>query len=139
MIQKVFHAKIYYKDIDQMGIVYYSRYFEFFEQARTELLKQIGLEVKTIESKGFFLPVIAAHCEYLESARFEDEIEVKTTILKPPEARFRIDYEITRSGADKLLVKGYTIHAFTNSEGKVKRPPPFVRNTIQQLIDKDQL
>ena len=49
MISHNFHVKVYYKDIDQMGIVYYSRYFEFFELARTELLKSIGFAVKDIE------------------------------------------------------------------------------------------
>jgi len=137
MIQEIFRSKIYYKDVDQMGIVYYSRYFELFEQARTELLKSVGLEVKSIEARGYFLPVITAHCDYLESARFEDEVEVKTWISHPPEARFRIDYKITRSGSEKTLVQGYTVHAFTDGKGKVRRPPAFVKETFQRLMNKD--
>ena len=43
-----YHTKIYYKDIDQMGLVYYARYFEFFEQARTELLNDLGIIVTEI-------------------------------------------------------------------------------------------
>ena len=57
MIQFDHRVKVFYKDVDQMGIVYYSRYFEFFEEARTELLDSIGLDVTKIENKGIQLPV----------------------------------------------------------------------------------
>jgi acyl-CoA thioester hydrolase len=53
MVTFDFHTKIYYKDIDQMGVVYYARYLEYFEQARTELLNDIGLIVTEIEDAGF--------------------------------------------------------------------------------------
>ena len=74
MISHSFKTKIYYKDVDQMGIVYYSRYFEFFESARTELLASIGLAVRNIEEDDVFLPVVNATCDYKRSAKFEDEI-----------------------------------------------------------------
>ena len=74
MISHSFKTKIYYKDIDQMGVVYYSRYFEFFESARTELLKSIGISVRDIESDNIFLPVVSATCDYRKSAKFEDEL-----------------------------------------------------------------
>ena len=74
MISHSFKTKIYYKDIDQMGIVYYSRYFEFFESARTELLKSIGISVRDIEADNIFLPVVSATCDYRKSAKFEDEL-----------------------------------------------------------------
>ena len=82
MISHSFKTKIYYKDIDQMGIVYYSRYFEFFESARTELLKSIGISVRDIEADNIFLPVVSAKCDYRKSAKFEDEliIQVKENI-----------------------------------------------------------
>ena len=54
--------------------------FEFFEEARTELLANIGLIVTEIEKKGFFLPVVSAKCEYKEGARFEDQIIISTRI-----------------------------------------------------------
>ena len=49
MIQFEYLTKVYYKDVDQMGIVYYSRYYEYFEAARTELLKSLGIHVTVIE------------------------------------------------------------------------------------------
>ena len=74
--------KIFYKDIDQMGLVYYSRYFEFFEEARTELLNNMGIKVTTIEDLGYFLPVISATCDYKEGAKLEDIIIVKTALQR---------------------------------------------------------
>ena len=68
--------KIYYKDVDQMGIVYYSRYYEYFEEARTELLASIGLDVTKVEKSGIRLPVISSHCDYKTGAKFEQNILV---------------------------------------------------------------
>ena len=56
--------KVYYRDVDQMGIVYYTRYLEYFEEARTELLDSLGLTISLIEERGIHLPVIASHCDY---------------------------------------------------------------------------
>ena len=117
--------KIFYKDIDQMGLVYYSRYFEFFEQARTELLNNIGIKVTSIEELGYFLPVISATCDYKEGAKFEDEIIVKTVIEGMIGIKLKINYEIYRKSDNHLLVTGHTLHVFTDKKGKPKRPPKF--------------
>ena len=105
MIAFDYNTKVYYKDIDQMGIVYYNRYFEFFEQARTELLADIGLIVSEIERKGFYLPVVSAKCNYKKGARFEDEIIVKTMKNARPLARLKIDYEVWRKKDNDFLIK----------------------------------
>ena len=55
---------MYYRDIDKMGIVYYSRYFEYFEESRTELFASIGLHITSIEQEGVTLPVISCHCDF---------------------------------------------------------------------------
>ena len=104
MITYDYNTKIYYKDIDQMGVVYYSRYFEFFEQARTEMLKSINLIVTDIEKAGYFLPVVTATADYKEGARFEDKIFIRTMIKKVPRARMKIDYEVYRKIDNQLLV-----------------------------------
>ena len=117
--------KIFYKDIDQMGLVYYSRYFEFFEEARTELLNNIGIKVKAIEELGYFLPVISATCDYKEGAKLEDEIIVKTVIEGMIGIKLKINYEIYRKSDNHLLVIGHTLHVFTDKKGEPKRPPKF--------------
>lgn len=117
--------KIFYKDIDQMGLVYYSRYFEFFEEARTELLKNMGIKVTTIEDLGYFLPVISATCDYKEGAKLEDIIIVKTVLQRMIGIKLKIVYEIYRKSDSHLLVSGHTMHVFTDKKGAPKRPPKF--------------
>jgi acyl-CoA thioester hydrolase len=58
MIKFTYKTKVYYKDVDQMGVVYYTRYYEYFEAARTELLQSISIDVTSIEDEGYCLPVI---------------------------------------------------------------------------------
>jgi acyl-CoA thioester hydrolase len=122
-----------------MGIIYYSRYFEFFEIARTELLKSIGLEVTEIEKAGYFLPVVTAHCEYKKSARFEDEITIRSSIEKQPKPTLQINYEILNSETQELLVKGHTIHAFTDRNNKPVRPPKLVTTKLKLSNSGEEL
>ena len=115
-----------------MGIVYYTRYLEYFEAARTELLKRLGMSVTTIEASGFHLPVVTCHCEYKGSAQFEDELVVRTFINSLPKSRLRIEYEVYRQGGKQPLVTGYTLHAFTNQEGVPGRPPRRLLTILKQ-------
>ena len=127
MIQYYHHVKVYYRDVDQMGIVYYSRYFEFFEQARTELLASIGLDVTSIEQNGIQLPVISSHCDYHLGAKFEQQLIIRTMINEFPKVRLRIGYEVyAEDNAEEYLVSGYTVHAFLNQKGKPIRAPKTV-------------
>ena len=134
MIQFDHYLKVYYKDIDQMGIVYYSRYFEFFEEARTELLDSIKLDVSTIEDAGIQLPVITSHCEYKKSVVFEQFIKIQTTILEVPRSKLKIDYSIYSKGSSQLLAEGYTIHAFIKKSGRPFKAPKFILDKMEKYF-----
>jgi len=127
-------VKVYYKDIDQMGIVYYTRYLEFFEQARTELLSMIGLDVTTIENSGTFIPVVVSHCEYKKGAQFEDELIVISQIDEIPKSRLRINYIIKDFISDEFYVEGYTIHAFIKNGGLPVRVPDLILKKIKKYF-----
>ena len=118
----IHQKKVYYKDVDKMGIVYYSRYLEYFEESRTELLSSLGLNVSDIEKLGIILPVISCHCEFKKGARFEDIILVRSWIEERPRSTLKILYEAILKKNNDLLVKGYTIHAFVNSNWKAVKP-----------------
>tara|TARA_Y100001980_G_scaffold34249_1_gene11894 strand:- start:1814 stop:2212 length:399 start_codon:yes stop_codon:yes gene_type:complete len=118
----IHQKKVYYKDVDKMGIVYYSRYLEYFEESRTELLSSLGLNVSDIEKLGIILPVISCHCEFKKGARFEDIILVRSWIEERPRSTLKISYEAILKKTNDLLVKGYTIHAFVNSNWKAVKP-----------------
>jgi len=124
MIRHITQIRIRYADTDQMKFVYYSRYFEFFEQARTDLLRSIGLPYARIEEMGLLLPVIEAHATYRHPAHYDDLIEVVTYFRERPIARVRLDYEVFREGETQPVAEGYTIHTFVNaSTGRPTRAP----------------
>ncbi len=122
MIEYEYKTRIYYRDVDKMGIVYYTRYLEYFEAARTELLRSIGVDVIKIEQMGYFLPVIDCYCKYKKSAKFDDRLNIITKIKQLPRSSMKIEYEVFNS-EKILLVNGYTIHSFINSNGKAVKPP----------------
>ena len=134
MIQYDHSIKIYYKDVDQMGIVYYSRYYEYFEEARTELLESIGLDVTNVEKSGITLPVISSHCEYNKGAKFEQDILVKASIKSKPKSKLHIDYFVFIEKEKDFIVSGYTEHAFVNNNGKAVRAPKIISDAINQRI-----
>ena len=134
MIKYDHHLKVYYKDVDKMGIVYYSRYFEYFEEARTELLDSIGLDVTSIEKEGVELPVVESHCEYLKGAKFEQKLIVKASINDIPRARLKISYNVFHDQSEEILARGYTVHAFIKQSGKTTRVPNLVLESIKNKI-----
>ena len=71
-------VRVRYADTDQMGVVYYANYLVWFEVGRTEWLRDAGWNYRDMEEAGISLPVIEAHCEYRQSARYDDEIEIRT-------------------------------------------------------------
>jgi acyl-CoA thioester hydrolase len=113
-----------------MGVVYYANYLVWFEVGRTDLLRRSGWSYREMESEGFSLPVVEAHCEYRQSARYDDELEVRTTgaLLSP--VRVRFDYEIVRASDGALLAGGHTVHASLDPSGRPCRLPNRVRQVF---------
>src|SRR5688572_19084051 len=95
--------RVRYAETDQMGIVYYANYFIWFEVGRTDLLRSGGWSYKEMEVDGYSLPVVEAHSEYRQSARYDDDLEIRTrgALLSP--VRVRFDYAVVRSGEDTVL------------------------------------
>jgi acyl-CoA thioester hydrolase len=127
----VCRVRVRYAETDQMGVVYYANYLVWFEVARTDLLRASGWSYREMEADGFSLPVVEAHCEYLASARYDDELEIRTTgtLLSP--VRLRFDYDVVLSGgSDRLLARGHTVHAALGAGGRPRRLPDRVRTLL---------
>ena len=123
MINHNHKIKVYYKDIDRMGIVYYSRYLEYFEEARTEMFNAMGMNVTEVEKEGIKLPVVTSHCDYKKGAKFEDDLIINSSIHKVPRSTLKIEYQVHSSDYLSLYAEGYTIHAFIKNNGKPIRVP----------------
>src|SRR3989338_8808807 len=76
-----FDVRVTYGDTDKMGIIYYSNYFRYFEQGRTELLRSLGVRYRDLEiQRKLFLPVVSAGCRYLAPRRYDDLLTVRTRV-----------------------------------------------------------
>ena len=136
-IKYVTPVRVRYADTDQMKFVYYGKFFEYFEQGRSDLLRSIGLPYPEIEAMGLILPVIEAHATYKLPAKYDDLINIVTCLREPPVARVRLDYEVFREGETVLLADGYTIHSFLNAKtGKPTRAPAQFLETLQHAMNK---
>ena len=113
-----------------MSVVYYANYFVWFEVARTNLLRDAGWSYRDMEAEGFMLPVVEAHCDYQQPARYDDELEVRTMGTALSHVRVRCDYEVVRASDAVRLAVGHTVHASLDRSGRPCRLPPRVRDLL---------
>ena len=124
--------RVCYGDTDQMGVVYYANYLEFFERGRTEMLRSAGFPYSKLETLGVFLPVTEAKCRYLAPARYDDLLTLRSTILELGRVRFRIGSQV-RLG-EKLLVSGEVTLACVNAERRPMRMPPELEKACRDFM-----
>jgi len=121
-----------YAETDMMGVAYHGSYLPWFELGRTALLKAHGLPYRELETAGYFLPVLEMSARYLRPARYDDELEIVTTLRERPVARIRLDYEVYRG--PEVLATGHTVHAFIDREGRPTRPPAHFAAKMAELF-----
>jgi len=124
MLRDVLELRVRYSETDQMGTFYNSRALEWFECGRTELMRRrLGFSYAGLEAKGVFLPLVEAHLEFQGGARYDDLLSIATTVAVSGRARLRFEVQITHNESGKPVVRGYTVHAFADAQGKPIRPP----------------
>src|SRR5437867_4382057 len=123
MIISELKIRVLYAHTDKMGIVYYSRYFEYFEAGRNEFLRNIGYSYSKIESQKLILPVIEAYSRYIAPAKYDDEIILHTILKDIPTVKVRLSYMVKNKNGD-ILAEGFTVHSFVNAVTKKPAKPP---------------
>ena len=88
--------KVRYEETDAMSVVYYGKYFVFFEVARTEYLKNIGYKYTDIEKEGFYFVVAESNCKYFNPAKYDDDLKIYTKIEYIKNSSFNFIYKIVR-------------------------------------------
>jgi acyl-CoA thioester hydrolase len=125
--------RVRYADTDKMGIVYYGKYFEYFEVARTEMLRSLGLPYREIEMKGFELPVATASIKYYKGAVYDDELLVTATLILKHSPKVEIHYEVKRKSDNEVIAEGETTLVFVDAiSGKPVKAPQFYLDMISQ-------
>jgi acyl-CoA thioester hydrolase len=129
----VSRIRVRYAETDQMGIVYYANYLVWFEVGRTDLLRLTGWSYREMEADGYALPVVEAHCEYRQSARYDDDLEIVTTGAIVSLVRVKFEYQVVRAHDGATLANGHTVHASLDTTGKPRRLPDRIRGVLPSL------
>ncbi|MGB0392038.1 MAG: acyl-CoA thioesterase [Salibacteraceae bacterium] len=115
MFIKEIKLRVRYAETDRMGYAYYGNYAAYFEVARVEALRSLGISYKELEDDGVLLPVSEFKVNYKKPAFYDDELTIKVTIQQLPKIRFDFYYE-TYNSQNELLNTAYTQLVFVNKE-----------------------
>jgi acyl-CoA thioester hydrolase len=122
-----FPLRVYYEDTDLAGIVYYANYLKFIERARTEWVRELGVDQGKLKSDtGVVFVVRRVEADYLSPARFDDKLMVRTTVQAVGGARLVLKQDVTR-GQEILFSAIVTLVALTASGAPTRLPAEFRR------------
>lgn len=108
-----------YYETDQMGIIHHSNYIRWMEEARTDVLEQLGYPYRRFEEMGYVSPVLHVDCDYKKSVKFGDEVKIVVGIQEFGKVKFTLRYDIynmTEGGV--LSASGTTTHCFLKKDGR---------------------
>ena len=129
--------RVRYAETDQMGVVYHSNHFVWFEIGRVELLRQLGFSYRDMESKdGRFIAVAEAKCRYRAPVRYDEEIVVRTEMLNVRDSVVHFGYELRRLDDGTLLAEGETTHIVTDAEMKIADLPEKYLKAFRAALGK---
>jgi len=131
-------VRVLYADTDAMGVVYHTNYIKWFEIGRSELMRQLGIPYTELGKVGLNLPLIKVSCEYLKFATYDQLLTVETEFDYIKKATVRYNSRIWNENKENLIAEGYTIHACTNNEGKIRRIPKLLLELINKYNIKGE-
>lgn len=136
MLSHQIYYRVCYADTDQMGYVYYGNYARFYEIARVETLRRIGVSYKVLEDAGIGLPVYENYSKFHAPALYDDLLRVECTLIKMPSARIEFEYKIYNE-TEVLLHEGKTTLVFMDLVSKkvVKAPEWLISAILKQGKD----
>ncbi len=118
--------RVRYAETDRMGLLHHANYLVYFEQARTELLRQLGLTYKDLEDQGFLLVVTKVEIRYKSPARYDDVLTIRTTVERTTAVRIDHRYEVLCEG--RLVAEATSTLACVNREGRPQALPELLRD-----------
>ncbi len=113
--------RVRYAECDPMGYLHHAKYLEYFEMGRTELLRANGIRYRELEEQGFLFVVVRVQCKYRKPARYDDNLALRTRIVRQTRARIDHEYAIYRDGL--LLCEASTTLACVDRAGQVQAIP----------------
>ncbi len=115
--------RVRYAETDQMGFAYYGNYPQYYEVARAEAMRDLGMTYREMEEKGVVMPIAKMDIKYIRPARYDDLLTIKTTVPEMPTSRMHFRYEIYNEEGTLLNI-GNTTLAFLNKDTGRPCPAP---------------
>lgn len=130
MIEREFQIRVRYKETDAMGVVHNSNYVNYYEVARTELLRELGTSYLELEKSGVMLPIRKIEMDLFSPAFYDDMLTIKVVLRKMPTAKMVFEHEIYNPTGD-LINKGTVVVAFMDSKTRrVCRAPEWFSDKL---------
>lgn len=129
--------RVRFVETDMMGVVHHANYLRWFEMGRVAYLRAAGVELLDLMAAGYLFPITEVECKYKNSGHFDEEFEVRTTMLTFTKAQMTFHYEIVRVADEVVLVVGKTQNVFTNLAGKITRLTVDYYNKIDVLYRQE--
>ena len=135
MLEDNINIRVRYADTDQMGFVYYGNYAKYYEIARVELFRNIGLTYKSLEEMGIGMPVIEMKTNFIMPAKYDEKLVVNIKIPELPKLKIIFFYEIFNE-KNELINTGETVLTFINLlTGKPKRVPSIMKEKLSKYFE----
>lgn len=129
---KPYMLKARYYETDQMGIIHHANYIRWMEEARIDMLSQMGYPYRRFEEMGYISPVLYAECEYKKSVKFDDEVKIVVSLQEFGKVKFTLRYDIYNMSEDGVLsAVGTTRHCFLNKDGR----PVMMNKEMKEFSD----
>jgi acyl-CoA thioester hydrolase len=116
--------RVRYPEVDAMGYLHHSRFLQYFEMGRIELLRSLGFSYADLEKQGVFFVVVKVECRYKAPARYDEELTLITRVVKQTQVRIDHAYELRRDGT--LLAEAGTTIACVGRDGQLMAIPEFL-------------
>ena len=113
--------RVRYPEVDAMGYLHHSRYFQYFEMGRVELLRSMGHSYADLERQGVFFVVVKVECRFKAPARYDEELNLTTRITR--QAHVRIDHAYELKRGDVLLAEAASTIACVGRDGQMRHIP----------------
>ncbi|MEE0945014.1 MAG: thioesterase family protein [Clostridia bacterium] len=130
--------EVRYAETDMMGIMHHSRYYPWFEVARTEFIKQVGMTYSKMEKMGVMIPLTETQAKYISGLKYEERAEVSCTLFELSAARCGFKYTVKRLSDGKITTTGITRHGFVDREFKainLKKKFPELYTRFESLLE----
>jgi acyl-CoA thioester hydrolase len=117
--------RVRYAETDRMGLLHHANYLVYFEQARTDLLRQQGATYRELEDAGFFLVVTQIAVKYKRPAHYDDVLTIRTTVTRTSPVRLEHRYDVF-DPAGQLTAEGTSTLACVDKSGRLQAMPQWL-------------